>query len=137
MTSIHLIVTPMTSYPVRGWMLNYGVRETGCMWLLQQRHMCALHNRQVPVANISPSNQVPSFTKISVSYIPRFSVSFGDLTDMIKLIWQRSLGSRIYPEESQDRRRASRISSILRGNLRIGDASKRHGGGIDGGLYKA
>jgi hypothetical protein len=45
MTSIPLSVKSMTHCPVRGQVRNYGVRETGCMWLSPQRHTCAQHMR--------------------------------------------------------------------------------------------
>jgi hypothetical protein len=67
MISIPLSAKSMTPCPVRGQVRNYGIREIGCTWLSRQRHMYALHMQQLLVGNGSSSNQVPSFTKISVS----------------------------------------------------------------------
>jgi hypothetical protein len=41
--SIRLSMKSMTPCPARGQVRKYGVRETGCMWPSQQRHMSAPH----------------------------------------------------------------------------------------------
>jgi hypothetical protein len=74
MTSIPLSVKSTTRYRVRGQMLNYEARETGSTWLSPQRHTYAPHMRCLLVDSASSSNQVPSLTKIFVSFF--FYISF-------------------------------------------------------------
>ena len=69
--SIPLSAKFTTLCPVREQVRNYGIREIGCTWLSRQKHMYAPHMQQLLVDNGSSSNQVPSFTKISVSCIFR------------------------------------------------------------------